>query len=275
MKITDKPRQIAVAFASGTVDKNAIPTKATQETKEKGNASYDIGFPPLNMTAISAGGIPPHGKDFNGLLYDITNALRYSQAGGLYTFDSVFAQAIGGYAKGATVLSADGSKIWWSTVDANTTDPDGAKSAGWKNLLADPDGLFLQKTQNLADLQNKAEARKNLQLGIAATYNVGDGPNQVPDSSLFVNGQSGVFLPKGVIIQGGIIRTNTNLSYPVVYSLPNAFKNNFLTVIGTAADINADATVSIAKINNSQFKVSAVRDGTAYSISVNWMAFGY
>ncbi|WP_211130386.1 gp53-like domain-containing protein [Serratia surfactantfaciens] len=173
MKLTDKPRQIAVPFASGTADKNTIPNNATQETKEKGNAAYDSGFPPLTMTAIAAGGIPPHGKDFNGLLNDITVAIRFSQAGGQYTFDSAFASAIGGYAKGATVLSADGSKIWWNTVDSNTTDPDGASAAGWKNLLSDPDGLFLQKAQNLADLQNKAEGRKNLQLGTAATKDVG------------------------------------------------------------------------------------------------------
>ncbi|MBH2871024.1 hypothetical protein ACTVNX_14335 [Serratia nevei] len=189
MKLTDKPRQIAVPFASGTADKNTIPNNATQETKEKGKAAYDSGFPPLTMTAIAAGGIPPHGKDFNGLLNDITAAIRFSQAGGQYTFDSAFAQAIGGYAKGATVLSADGSKIWWNTVEANTTDPDGASAAGWKNLLADPNGLFLQKSQNLADLQNKAEGRKNLELGTAATKNVGtDSGNVMPVGAFGLGG---------------------------------------------------------------------------------------
>ncbi|MGQ6038942.1 hypothetical protein ACUNGT_05990 [Serratia sp. IR-2025] len=189
MKLTDKPRQIAVPFASGTADKNTIPNNATQETKEKGKAAYDSGFPPLTMTAIAAGGIPPHGKDFNGLLNDITAAIRFSQAGGQYTFDSAFAQAIGGYAKGATVLSADGSKIWWNTVEANTTDPDGASAAGWKNLLADPNGLFLQKSKNLADLQNKAEGRKNLELGTAATKNVGtDSGNVMPVGAFGLGG---------------------------------------------------------------------------------------
>ncbi|BEO28314.1 hypothetical protein SMQC21_18940 [Serratia marcescens] len=189
MKLTDKPRQIVVPFASGTADKNTIPNNATQETKEKGKAAYDSGFPPLTMTAIAAGGIPPHGKDFNGLLNDITAAIRFSQAGGQYTFDSAFAQAIGGYAKGATVLSADGSKIWWNTVDSNTTDPDGASAAGWKNLLADTNGLFLQKSQNLADLQNKAEGRKNLELGTAATKNVGtDSGNVMPVGAFGLGG---------------------------------------------------------------------------------------
>ncbi|HFD3888190.1 TPA: hypothetical protein ACF3R3_005275 [Serratia marcescens] len=184
MKLTDKPRQIAVPFASGTADKNTIPNNATQETKGKGKAAYDSGFPPLTMTAIAAGGIPPHGKDFNGLLNDITAAIRFSQAGGQYTFDSAFAQAIGGYAKGATVLSADGSKIWWNTVEANTTDPDGASAAGWKNLLADPDGLFLQKSQNLADLQNKGEARSNLQV-----YSQNEGDNKYAFKSITINGK--------------------------------------------------------------------------------------
>ncbi|AWQ48028.1 gp53-like domain-containing protein [Serratia marcescens] len=184
MKLTDKPRQIAVPFASGTADKNTIPNNATQETKEKGNAAYDSGFPPLTMTAIAAGGIPPHGKDFNGLLNDITVAIRFSQAGGHYTFDSAFTSAIGGYPRGAMVLSADGSKIWWNTVEANTTDPDGDSAAGWKNLLADPNGLFLQKSQNLADLQNKGEARSNLQV-----YSQNEGDNKYAFKSITINGK--------------------------------------------------------------------------------------
>ncbi|HDJ1441591.1 TPA: hypothetical protein PPN70_004040 [Serratia rubidaea] len=163
MKLVDKPRQLAVTFASGG-EKNTIPDSATQETKEKGNAAYDSGFPPLTMMAIAAGGIPPHGKDFNGLLNDVTAALRYSQAGGMYTFNADFAQAIDGYPVGAVVLSTDGSKIWWNTAEANSTDPDGADAVGWKNIFADPSGLFLRKAQNLADLQNKGEARNNLQV---------------------------------------------------------------------------------------------------------------
>lgn len=48
MKLNDKPRQLAVPFAS-TGDKNNIPDKATQQTKESGNAAYDSGFPPVTM----------------------------------------------------------------------------------------------------------------------------------------------------------------------------------------------------------------------------------
>lgn len=51
MKLNDKPRQLAVPFASAG-DKNNIPDKATQQTKESGNAAYDSGFPPVTMTPI-------------------------------------------------------------------------------------------------------------------------------------------------------------------------------------------------------------------------------
>ncbi|ELD0485762.1 phage tail protein [Escherichia coli] len=163
MKASDKPRQLAVPFAS-TGDKNSIPDKATQQTRESGNAAYDSGFPPATMTAVSAGGIPPHGKDFNGLMYDITAAIRYAQAGGLYTYNAGFAGAIGGYAKGAILAGVATTAVWMNTTDDNLTDPEGSDSAGWVNLLEDPEGIFLRQKNNLADLQNKGTARDNLQV---------------------------------------------------------------------------------------------------------------
>ncbi|ELC8053262.1 phage tail protein [Shigella dysenteriae] len=163
MKASDKPRQLAVPFAS-TGDKNRIPDKATQQTRESGNAAYDSGFPPVTMTAVSAGGIPPHGKDFNGLMYDITAAIRFAQAGGLYTYNAGFAGAIGGYAKGAILAGVATTAVWLNTADDNLTDPEGSDSAGWVNLLEDPKRIFLRQKNNLSDLQNKGTARDNLQV---------------------------------------------------------------------------------------------------------------
>ncbi|EBO4965778.1 tail fiber protein [Salmonella enterica] len=190
MKLNDKPRQLAVPFAS-TGDKNNIPDKATQQTKESGNAAYDSGFPPVTMTPISAGGIPPHGKDFNGLMHDITAAIRYVQAGGLYTYNADFAGAIGGYAKDAILAGVATTAVWLNTIDDNLTDPEGADSAGWVNLLADPLKLFLWQKNNLSDLQNKGTARDNLQVYsqeqtdlkyLAKDQNGAD----IPDKPLFV-----------------------------------------------------------------------------------------
>lgn len=171
MKLSDKPRQLGVAFAqNGT--KNTVPTQSSQSTKEKGIATYDSGFPPVTMTAIAAGGIPPQGNDFNGVLNDITAAIRYGQAGSLYTFDAAFAAAIGGYPGGSLVLSGDTKKIWWNTVDGNGTDPDSAGANGWVRL-ADRTGLYLESAKNLSDVQNINAARKNLGLGNSATRDIG------------------------------------------------------------------------------------------------------
>ncbi|EHA2158736.1 tail fiber protein [Salmonella enterica] len=178
MKLNDTPRQLAVPFASGGA-KNTVPDKATQQTKESGNAAYDSGFPPVTMTPIAAGGIPPHGKDFNGLMHDITAAIRYAQAGGLYTYNAAFARAIGGYAKDAILAGTETPSIWMNTIDDNLTGPEDGDSAGWVNLLEDPKGLFLGRQNNLSDLQNKGTARDNLQLGNSATRNVGTTENTV------------------------------------------------------------------------------------------------
>lgn len=90
--------------------------------------------------------------------------IRYVQAGGLYTYNADFVGAIGGYAKDAILAGVSTTAVWLNTINDNLTDPEGADSAGWVNLLADPLTLFLWQKNNLSDLQNKGTARDNLQL---------------------------------------------------------------------------------------------------------------
>ncbi|TDB52234.1 hypothetical protein [Photorhabdus luminescens] len=93
MKLTEKPTLITVPFAKDG-NYNEIATKSTENSLAKGIATYQSGFPLLTMTAISAGGIPPSGKDMNGILNDITTAIRYSMSGGLYSYDTDFSATI-------------------------------------------------------------------------------------------------------------------------------------------------------------------------------------
>lgn len=128
MQASNAPSKSPVPFAeSGS--KNTIPV-ASQIGITPGLASFTDGFPPLTMTPLAAGGIPPRGQDFNGILYFLSAATRWQQAGGSYSFDSTFAAAIGGYPKGAVLLAADGQGFWISTVDSNTANPD-TGGAGW------------------------------------------------------------------------------------------------------------------------------------------------
>jgi hypothetical protein len=120
------PTQITIPFAN-TGTRSAIPQAANNTT---GRAGYDLGFPPINMEDLNAGGIPPFGQDVNGIFYDITLAEQFIQAGGSWPYNSTFATAIGGYPLGALVQRSDSSGFWRNTVANNTTDPD-AGGANW------------------------------------------------------------------------------------------------------------------------------------------------
>lgn len=120
------PSQITVPFATSGL-KNSIPSTSNPVT---GNAGYDAGFPATNMTPKEAGGIPPFGQDFNGILFDITTAIRYLEAGMQFPYSSSFATAVGGYPLGAIVTRTDRTGFWRNTVANNMTDPE-AFGAGW------------------------------------------------------------------------------------------------------------------------------------------------
>lgn len=135
MDNTSIPGFEAVPFASGAGAgyRNTVPVTSSGTP---GAASYTVGFPPETFQPIASGGIPPSGADFNGVLFDLSKAVRWEQAGGQYPFDATFAGTIGGYPKGAIVLRADGSGQWLNTTNNNSTDPDSGTAAGWIALRA-------------------------------------------------------------------------------------------------------------------------------------------
>lgn len=112
-----RPTNIQKPFAD-TGAKNTIPVAATGT----GKASYTAGFPPPTMLPLTAGGVPPEGKDFNGILYDITSHTLWVNAGGQYRFDSALSTAIGGYPAGMVLQSNDGLSAYVSAVNNNVTD---------------------------------------------------------------------------------------------------------------------------------------------------------
>jgi len=113
--------------APGADITNPIP----MTTGTLGRASFDQGYPPITFTALNAGGIPPDGRDDNGILYALSAWAQWQQAGGPVAWDSAFATGITGYPLGATVASATVVGWGWlNGVDGNTTNPD-AGGAGW------------------------------------------------------------------------------------------------------------------------------------------------
>jgi hypothetical protein len=131
MKAINIPTLQPVPFATNAASGNKRSIPATQPAGSPGAASYDIGFPPETMQPIASGGTPPYGQDFNGLFFDVTNELRWAQAGGTYVYNSAFSASIGGYPAGAVLKSASSNVLWINTTDDNTTDPDSSGAAGW------------------------------------------------------------------------------------------------------------------------------------------------
>lgn len=96
-----------------------------------GKASFELGFPPLNMTNPSAGGIPPSGADMNGILYTATAWCARLQVGQFAAYNATVAAAISGYAVGAIVYEAGGLYTYTNTIDGNEDDP-ASDLTGWK-----------------------------------------------------------------------------------------------------------------------------------------------
>lgn len=107
----------------------------SQQATLNGAASLNDGFVPLNMTQLTAGGVPPFGVDFNGILYLLSTHIASLNAGQDYTWSSTLSAAMGGYAIGAMVQQvADPNAYWVNTVAGNTANPDTASplgSVGW------------------------------------------------------------------------------------------------------------------------------------------------
>lgn len=103
---------------------------------QDGAASFNDGFVPDNFTALAGGGVPPFGQDFNGLLNITTTWDQWYQAGAPIPYNLTFSTAITGYPKGAKLDSAIvAGAQWYSTVDANTTNPDDPlTSANWARV---------------------------------------------------------------------------------------------------------------------------------------------
>jgi len=101
----------------GTID--PIP-----ETRGPGDdpqqATWDEGFPLVTMTPLAAGGIPPKGQDFNGVLNAISEHTVFTGRGGQYKWSSAYVTASGGYDIGDVIQADDGLNSYVSLVNTNT-----------------------------------------------------------------------------------------------------------------------------------------------------------
>jgi hypothetical protein len=121
------PIKIPVTWATGAPGGDItypVPTPS-QITITPGRASWTDGFVPANFLPSGSGGIPPFGADFNGVFAQLSQWVRWQNAGGPVFYDGTFSSAIGGYPKWTTLANASTpGKFWTSTVENNASDPD-------------------------------------------------------------------------------------------------------------------------------------------------------
>jgi hypothetical protein len=142
MLVASIPAKFGIPWAAnaGGAYIRAIP-QASQIGITAGAASLNDGWVPLNFTQIGAGGVPPFGQDFNGILNQITAWNQWQAAGGPVGFDATFAGASGinGYPKGAVIAQGGNGtgfvlgKYWLNSIDGNTANPD-TGGANWTAL---------------------------------------------------------------------------------------------------------------------------------------------
>lgn len=128
MLLSDLPTWSPKKFAEDAA--GTFVRSIPQTTVDPAAASMSLGFPPQTFTDEGAGGTPPDGRDFNGILNFLAAWAQWVGVGGPVPYNPDVSTA-GGYPKGARVQSATNPpRIWICTVDGNTSNPD-AGGAGW------------------------------------------------------------------------------------------------------------------------------------------------
>ena len=112
----DNLKLLSTPFAQNGL-KNNIPNDDIGLTE--GLATYELGFPEITMTPLENGGIPPSGYDVNGVLNDLSSHIVHLNQGGRYKFNQALCDEIGGYKKGAILLSDDENKQYISLMNNN------------------------------------------------------------------------------------------------------------------------------------------------------------
>lgn len=265
MKISDLPARIRTPFAknAGASYIRTIP----ETTATLGRASYDQGFPPATFLDEGAGGIPPDGRDFNGVLNQLTAWARWQAAGGQNTYNAAFATAIQGYPLNTVLASNSPGILWRSTSNDNVTDPDGGSPADWERINATDDDL-LEGTSDTQFVTPRALADAGLQFPPAS-------PTLNPNAWQRFNFD-------GTIEKGGYQALSSQTEHIEFLAFPTPFPTSCidiqLTIVGTgnftgstvAYELNGSLTTNGCSVQiNSQ--ASTFNDAVGF----RWRALGY
>lgn len=143
-----QPSFIPMPFAQNG-NKNTIPTNGAEG---KADASFESGFPQITETPLYLGGLPPQRKDFNGILYLLSQFAYFLQSGGIFTYSDKV-----GYVPPAMVYL--NNMLWFCTKEngegtVNGTQKPSNSSNYWKSL---PDYLDVYQKNKFDEAMEKIE----------------------------------------------------------------------------------------------------------------------
>lgn len=257
MKSTSAPALISVPFADQG-SKNTIPVDS-QIGITDGAASYTDGFPPLTMTPVAAGGIPPAGGDFNGILNAITQSLRWVCAGGQYAYNSSFSTAIDGYPKGALLQNSSADVLWLNLNDDNKNDP--ATGTDWVPVIRYGKTTVALAAANVT-LTAEQAAKETIVLTGALTANVSLIMPAWVETWLIINNTTGNFTVSIKTASGSGVNLSAGTTSQI-YGDGTSIYYGALMVRNNLAEIKAAGTNSqIAARGNIGCGTAAALDAT-------------
>lgn len=245
-----QPDLILVPFAQDApaVNVDAIPVNLSPSDPPQA-ASWSQGFPAVTMTPLAAGGIPPRGQSFNGVLQDITEHLVYIGGGGQYRWSAAYVAAKGGYSIGDVIQADNGLLSYVSLVDNNTdnfnTNPSsiGPKWRAWAGAPI-PDATTGQRGAVLLATQSQVNAGS------------GDAVVTPEGRAVAAQNQSSVAFPTS-----GTATTQTLSPTPAItaYASKQRFNVTFNVASGTNPTINISGlgAKNIKQYDSSGAKISA------------------
>lgn len=228
-----QPKLITKPFADDALPSyvNEIPKENPAGAPEQ-NASWALGFPPITMTGINDGGLPPNGEDMNGVLRAITQHNLFIGGGGVYEFTDEYITQVGGYSKGAVLVSNDKTALWMSTQNNNTQNFNGATKTQWRRIA------FTELDSTLASIQSALNTKADKSVTITAGDGLTGGGTLAGNRVIAVNNT--------VVRTTRTITAGTGLSGGGNLSANRTLSVNYGTTAGTAAQGND------SRINNGQ-----------------------
>lgn len=226
------PKLIVKPFAKNG-QKNVIPENY-ETSMDSNQATWDQGFGQITMLPVAAGGLPPKGQDFNGILNQISENIVYQSQGGRFKFSPEYAESIGGYPKGAILQSDDEKKEYQSLIDNNKVNfnTESNISASWELVGA----KYAIKTEVDLALLKKFDKEN-----ISGT--LGNDNSKVPSLGLLTT-EVGKLQPKGNYQPAGDYATNTALTSGLAGKQPvGDYATNTSLTNGLGQKLNTSSVV--------------------------------